>query len=313
MKKKSKNNKKYKYNKKQFIISGILLIYICSLMAILGRYVTNNINNFFSKSKEFYFYSDKLTEEGAIYQIDNWSGVDDYTITINMNSFKNNLLFASYDIEYDIAYTCSNNIICQLSKTSGIIRVDDNNSDFFKLIITPNTSLQTGDTVTVQITTTARSTYQKILSGIFVLKVGQEKLTYEIVDSANSPYLSLNITNTIPFYKVSQAFDTYQVGNTISIPNYLLLSPENKAKCYSAWVTLTFEPEDVVLDMTNNAYLNSTQIVETIYNHYNYIKSVSFKIDAQSSQSVRFYKNDQTQDYTYPIVNNNSIITVNSI
>ena len=48
-----------------------------SLITVLGRYITNSMNNFFVRSKEFYFYSDKLAEDNsAIYQIDKANAVN---------------------------------------------------------------------------------------------------------------------------------------------------------------------------------------------------------------------------------------------
>ena len=125
--------KRKKYKRKQIIILLLILLCVISFVIIFGRYVTNTINNFFLKSKEFYFYSDKLSEDNSVYQVDNWSGVDDYLITINMNSRENNIEAATYDIGYDISYTYSDNVICTISKTKGIIYADTN-SDFFNLL-----------------------------------------------------------------------------------------------------------------------------------------------------------------------------------
>jgi len=270
------------------------------------------MNNFFSKSSEFYFYSDKLAENNPTYQIDNWSGVDDYTIVINMSSKENNLLANSYDIAYDITYNSSDNVICQLSKTEGII-YSNTNSDYFVLTITPNARLSTGDKVNVQIETKANSAYKKTLSANFILTVGKENLSYEIVDSKNSQYLEVNITNTLSYYTIKEQFSNYTVGDKININTYLNLSEEEKQKCYSAIVTLQFNPKDVVLDMTNSNYLFATSVNQTNVNSYNYINSITFNIEALSSTKVRFYKIDETKDYTYPIVNNESIIKVTSI
>ena len=54
---------KRKYNKRQILIRIAILLMLSSFVVIFGRYVTKNINNFFVRSKEFYFYSDKLTEK----------------------------------------------------------------------------------------------------------------------------------------------------------------------------------------------------------------------------------------------------------
>ena len=155
-----KFNKKYK--KKQIIILALITLSFLSFIIIFGRYVTNTINNFFVRSREFYFYSDKLSEDNSVYQVDNWSGVDDYVITINMNSSDNNIEAATYDIGYDISYTCSDNAICQLSKNSGTI-LASTNSDYFNLTITPNTQLSTGDRVTVEVEVNSTAPYKKTL------------------------------------------------------------------------------------------------------------------------------------------------------
>ena len=137
-------NKKYQfklkktYQKKQITIIIVLIMCLISFVVIFVRYVTNSINNFFVRSQEFYFASDKLSEDTSYFQVENWYGVDDYTITVNMNSRKNNIEVATYDIGYEISYTCSDNAICQLSKTEGII-YSNSNTDYFNLVITPNT------------------------------------------------------------------------------------------------------------------------------------------------------------------------------
>lgn len=297
------------YKKQQVIILLVLALCFITLISAFGRYVLNGINNFFVRTKGFYFYSDKLKESLAIYQIDNWTGVDPYTITVNMNSMENNLKKATYDIGYDIAYECTSNATCQLSKTSGVISADTN-SDYFNLIITPNTGLQTGDKVTVQITATSTAQYTKTLKARFTLVVGKESLSYEIVDSSSSQYLDLNITNTLSYYKVQTAFDSYNVGDKIDVDTFLNLSNENKEKCYSALITLEFDPKEILLDMTNTNYLNAINTTTTNIDGSNYINSMTFKVEPISSAVVRFYKVDVNKDYTYPIINSKSIIKV---
>lgn len=309
---KNKQIIKSKYKVKQLVILFILIICFTSLITVFGRYVIKNINNFFIRTKEFYFYSDKLKENNAIYQVNNWSGTGNYLITINMNSRRNNLLATSYDIGYNITYTCSSNAICQLSKTTGII-YSSTNADSFTLTITPNTALRTGDTVWVKITATSTAQYQKTLTAEFTLVVGQENLSYEIVDSVGSQYLDLNITNTLSYYTVAQAFGSYQVGNRIDAEDYLLLSDTDKAKCYSMRVAISFNPNTVLMDMTNSNYLKATNITTQAIGGYNYINGITFLVDAISSTTVRLYKKDVEQNYTYPSGSNPSIVTVTSI
>lgn len=313
-KRKAKEKKIYnsnKYKAKQLFIIAVVLVCTLTFVATFGRYVVNTINNFFVRTKEFYFYSDKLSENSSYYQIDNWTGVDPYTITVNMNSRLNNIKVTTYDIDYDISYRASENCSCQLSKEAGTI-LASSNSDYFNLTITPNTGLTTGDKVWVVITATSNAQYKKTLTATFVLTVGKENLSYEIKDEAQSKYLELNITNTLSYYKVSEAFESYNVDDRIDVDTYLNLSDENKAKCYSALITLKFDPNIVLLDMTNTNYLNATQVSKEVINGSNYINGITFKVDPISSAVVRFYKLDVSQDYTYPIVNDTSIIELTS-
>lgn len=282
-----------------------------SLVVVFGRYITDNINNYFLRSGEFYFESDKLSKEGTTLQVDNWSGVDDYTITINMNSRKNNIEKATYDISYDINYSSTDNVICNLSKEEGIIYASTN-TDYFNLTITPNTQLRTGDKVVVDIEVNSTSQYQKTLKGQFILVVGQENISYQITDEVKSPYLELSITNTLSYYTVRESFGSYKEGDRIDTDTYLALSEEDKNKCYSGEIKIEFNPQEVLLDMTSEVYNKAKDIKTTLINGKNYINGFTINIDAISSVDIRFYKVDVTKDYTYPNANNESIIKVTS-
>lgn len=293
-------------NKKKFLI----IIAICILIptaSILARYAYNEARNFYLASKNFYFNSDKLDITMVNHQLDNWSGAESYTITFNMNSYKNNKLYANSDITYDITYNCSSNIDCEATKDNGIIYASKH-TDSFDITITPNTVLKDGDTVSLEVYANATSPYTKTLRGKFSFKVGKMGLTYEIEDEKNRPYLEVNITNTLDFYVVKEAFDDYVVNERIDIDTYLGLSEDKKNKCSSAIITLGFDPNVLVLDMTSPAYLKAISTDEETINNYNYINKLSFKMDALSSESVKIYKRNVSEDYTYPLVNNNPVV-----
>ena len=303
---------KKKYQKKQVIILiGILLCFL-SFSITLGRYATNNIHNFFMRTKEFYFESDKLDEDTALFQVENWSGVDSYTVTINMNSRKNNIEAATYDIGYNIKYTCSDNAICSLSKTQGIIFADTN-SDFFNLVITPNTALDTGDKVVVDIEVESTTNYKKTLKGRFTLVVGKENLSYQITDSSNNPYMDLSLTNTLTYFTVREPFDNYELNQRINVDTYLSLSEENRKKCKSAVVKIDFNPNEILLDLTSEMYAQATDIRTTNVNGNIYVNSLTVELDVESSANLRFYKVDTSKDYTYPNNNNDSIVDITVI
>lgn len=302
--------KKKSFSKKQIFIlcSTVILLFLC-FGTSLGRFIYDEIKNVYFNSKNFYFESDKLATKMARYQIDNWNGVDPHSITINMNSLKNNLVKSETDITYTISYRCSDNIICNSSKDNSII-YSATNTDYFTITLTPNQILNDGDSVWMEVTATSQEPYTKTISGRFVLTVGYYGLSYEITDNEKDVYLDLKITNTLDYYKVIKSFDAYQVGDKIDITTYLNLSEINKKNCASAVIELEFDPSTVLLDMTSSVYLNSLTSEVTTINGFDYINKISFSIDAISSQIIKFYKIDSTKNYTYPLNGNPSVITV---
>ena len=280
-----------------------------SLFKTYGRYIYNELRDYYLASHSFYFNSDRLDAGLKNEELDNYSGVDPYTITINMNSYKNNFVASSSDIDYDITYKCSSNATCEISKMSGLF-YSSSHTDSFYVTITPNENLSDGDTIWVEIETTSKSPYKKTLKGKFTLNVGKMGLGYEITDVKNRAYFDVNFTNTYDFYTVNEAFSNYSVGDRIDITTYLGLSDTEKDKCSSAVIEIKFDPSIAVLDMTNEAYINNTSSTTRDIGGYKYIDSFIFKVDALSSKSVRFYKSNVSNDYTYPFNNNESIVEV---
>ncbi len=315
IKKKAKNNinkiyKAFKHSKYKAVIILLILLPLFLIGTTAGRYVYVGIRDFYLASKNFYFNSDKLNDPIARYQVDNWSAVEDYPIIFNMNSYANNKKFAKSDITYNVTYQCSSNLSCQISGTYGTIPASTHTNSF-TITLHPEVQFQDGDEAWLEVTATSTSPYRKTITGRFVLKVGKMGIYYEIVDKANQPYFDLNITNTLDYYVVKTAFDGRAVGSKIDIDTYLALSDTNKEKCASTVIDLTFNPNTVLLDMTNVNYLNSTAHTTTTINNYNYINGLTFKVDALSSTVVRFYKQDATANYTYPFVTSTPIVTLN--
>lgn len=305
----------FKHNKLSvsMIISLIVIIILCFYLgSTLARYVFLSVKEGIFSSNNFYFNSDKLGEEEKVYQLNNWSGVDTYSITFNMNSLKNNMVGATNDISYNISYTCTSNVTCASNKSSSIIYATTHN-DSFIINITPNTALVDGDIIEINVTASATSPYVKTLKGKFKFVIGKAGLSYEIQDVASRPYLELRITNTLDYYTVNTAFDTHAVGDRIDVTTYEALTAANQANCSSVIIKLTYDANNIILDMTSPAYLKGYNFISQTVDNISYIHQFSFKMDALSSEKVNFYKNNVASDYTYPIVNNTSIITVTAV
>ncbi len=295
-----------KFVKKSYIVIGIIVILSITFICY-GRYIYNDIRDFYLSSRNFYFNSDKLKVNRAIYQVDTWSAVDPYTIVINMNSSKNNLVHTSSDIEYNISYICSDNVLCSINKSSSTIYASSH-SDSFTAVITPNGSFSDGDEAYMEIYADSVYPYKKRLSARFILRVGRVGISYSIDDEVKRPYLNFNITNTFDYYLVKEEFDSYSVNDRIDRGTYMSLSDDNKKRCTSVMISLSFDPNVVILDMTNSAYLNAYNVSIINIDGYDYVNGISFKMDSESSEVIKFYKRDVTIDYSYPIINDNSVI-----
>jgi hypothetical protein len=296
--------------KKIFIVIIGIISFISVLFLIkpsLARYIYNGIKNYYYESKRFYFNCDKLSDNHAFFQLDNWDGVNSFSVTYNLDSFKNNFIAAESDISYDITYSCSNNVTCTINKQNGII-YSSTHTDYFIITITPITPLSEGDSVTLDVSVSSTSPYTKTLSGEVKLNVSIPGISYEIEDKANRPYLDFNITNTLNYYQVVTAFGSYHVGDVLEAEVYNNLSATDKEKCTSALIKLTFDPNVILIDITSDFYENAYNYTTEVINNKEYVNSITFGVDPITSISIRFYKVEASNNYTYPFVNPSSII-----
>ncbi len=305
-----------KFVRKHKIISIVVLcslIVFLGISAVFGRYIRNFIYNYILETKAFYFNSTVLSVNGKNYSISNWDGVNAYTLTIDINNRKNENKHTQFDISYNISYSCPSTVNCVLSKQSGVLPAESY-TDTYQLTVTPITPFHENESVTVSTSVTSSSPYQKTMSANYTIGVTTSRFSYEIKDSPNSKFLKIIFTNSVSFYKVSEAFGSYAVGDLIGLYDYNNLTKDQKEKCYSAIVTVNYDPSKLFVDMTNDNYLNhlSTNYQETTIDGHQWVSQFSFKVNASSSSEIIFYKDDITQNYTYPIVNNTSIITVST-
>lgn len=298
-------------HKKISIIILLFLVIFLGFGVTFSRYIKNIISNYILETRGFYFNSSVLSMNHKNYLINNWDGVNTYNLTIDLSNRKNDERVTNSDITYRVEVNCSNTVICTLSKDSGIIHPEDT-SDTYQISVTPVSTFHEGDTVTVSTIVTSNLPYKKVLSATYTIGVEDSDFSYNIVDSVNSKYLEINFINSISYYQVSEAFGSYSEGDHVSLEEYSRLSSSEKDKCYSAIVNVKWDPRVLFVDMTNNLYLNrlSTNYAEEVIDGHSYVKRFSFKVNASSSNTIKFYKDDPTQNYTYPIVNERSIITV---
>ena len=297
---------------KKISITVMIVLFIILILGLsFGRYLYNIINNYILETKAFYFNSSVLGINNNKYLVNNWDGVNSYTLTINVNNMKNSLVYTDSDITYETYVECSNNVTCTLSTQSSVIYKNDHN-DSYIITVVPKHSIAENEEVTVYTRATATSPFTKSLDATYTLTTVKSNFSYEIIDKVGSKYLELDITNSLTYYKVQTAFGDYSVNDQLSLDEYAELTTAEKANCYSAIVTLSWNPNLIYLDMTANEYLNRTAQTTQQINGYTYVNSFTYRLDAISSSKIIFYKPDISLNYTYPITNPSSIVTVNA-
>ena len=298
--------------RRRLIIILILLVIVLPVGVAFSRYITESIKNYIMEANNFYFNSDKLVYGGTTYGINNWGGVGNIEIQIQLNNHKNNILTSDSDIAYTLTTSCdASAVICTLDNNSGVIYRNEKTDDIL-LTVNPRRAFNDGESVTVGVSATSSSPYVKTLSATFVITVGTRGINYEIRDSVGSPYFLFTITNAQDTYKVITAFNGHQVGELLTTSQYLALSAQDKQNCASALITLTFNPATVILDTTSDIMKNASYTT-SLYDGINYISSITFKVDVLSSTEIRFYKRNSSANYTYPITNPTSIVTFTAV
>ena len=302
-------------HKKLSIITLVSLVGLLVLGIAYAKYFLNIINNYILETKKFYFNSSVLTVNNKHYQINNWDGISTYQITIDVNNRKNSERYTTSDIEYSINVDCDNTkLTCTVNKSSSII-YEDSHTDSYQITVVPRVNFAAGETVSVNTYVESSSPYVKRLSATYDLNVVNSRFTYNIDDKMGDLVMNLNLTNSMAYYEVEQAFGTYSVGDEISNDVYQTLTDTEKAKCFSAKVTLTFDPNVVILDSTDESIRNrlTTPYQETTINGNNYVSKYAFKVDAATNKKIIFYKVNPYTNYTYPIKNPTSIVQVDVV
>ena len=293
------------------IIAIILIIALVISLPTLGKFISKKFHEFYLNSKNFYFYSNRLKEDDALYQINNWSGVGNFEIGFDLSSEKNRYTYSDYDISYDVSYDCPNTVSCSISETSGVIyKTNTNHFNSITLHVVPNRVFTEGETLTIKVSATSTGHYKKKISATYEYIVGKSGVTYEIEDEANRTYAVLKLTNAVSYCTVVEAFDSYSIGDRLDGPDFIALSDTNKSKCVSEYINISFDPNILFVDNTS-PILNYSTYTTTDIDGVAYINSMKFKIDPSSTLALKFYKKNTSNNYTYPIENQTSAITVN--
>ncbi len=303
-----KKLKKISY--KELIIMVILLVIISLGTVTLAKYVIREFHSYYLDAKHFYFTSNRLKKNNPTYLVNNWSGVGSFNISFDLLSMKNSLVYTDYDIPYTVTFTCPSDVSCSLDKQAGtVLSSNANHSDTVTLSVSPTRSYAENERLQVYVEASSTSPYVETIGAYFEYVVGKQGVTYNIEDEANRTYLVLKITNAINYCKVIADFDNYHVNDLIESNVYRGLSAENRAKCVGEGVQLDFDPNVLRLDTTSNIMDVSTYANTTI-SGVDYINRLNFYIEPVSTMAIKFYKINTANNYTYPITNNSSIVTV---
>ena len=286
----------------------VLLVFGLTIGYTAAKYIIEEFHSYYTNSKHFYFTSNILTKEESLYQVNNWIGMGSFTLSYDLFSKDNEYVYTDYDIPYETFFTCPEDLMCSIDKTTGTI-YQASHSDTVTLSVSPTRPYQEGETMTIELMAKSTSPYVTELKAKFEYIVGKQGVTYEIEDQKNQAYLLLKVTSALSYCTITEAFSTYSVGDSIERSVYNTFTPEEKKKCHGQDVHLDFDPSILRLDTTSNILENATNTKTTV-GDYEFINHLDFNIAPMSTIAVKFYKQQPSMNYTYPITNSSSIVTV---
>lgn len=293
------------------IILIMLILVLLFGVSVFGKYINLDFHSYYLNAKHFYFTSNRLKRVMPTYLVNNWSGVGSFNISFDLSSEKNSHVHTEYDIPYEVIYMCPQDVICSVDKASGTVynNASTGYSDTVTLSVTPTRSYAENEKLTIEIKARSTSPYIEEIKARFEYVVGKKGVTYEIEDEANRAYLLLKITNAITYCTVTEAFGDYAINDEIDINVYKTLNSTDQSKCVGESITIDFDPTKLLLDTTLNMIDSSTYHTTTI-SGTDYISDMTFYVNPVSTAAIKFYKIDTTKNYTYPIVNAQSVVGV---
>jgi len=279
-----------KLNKLKVSIVVILIVLAFSI-SVFGRYIYNAIREAYFVAEEFYFTSDILTVNGSNYQYNNWGGTEVYPIQFYLYSYESQVAKLDYNLNYTVTCSTSNSdkVKCSINSygdgapttVNGTIPSSTNSSEV-TVYVTPLTTINEGETVSIEVTASTSVPYQKTISCTFTLeRETPQGVSYTIEDAKDSEYAILKLTNI----------------NDAEIP-----------------ITLSFDADELRIDSNDEIYINrkttTGSTVTTTIGGKQYVEKIVFNLAAETTRYVKFYKVDKTQNYTYTGVAGTNAITV---
>ena len=265
---------------KKKVIVFFLFFVLFPILVVFAKYVYRKAYDFYLKSKEFYFTSSYMKVESPTFIIDNWDGLD-YQLSIDVSNIENDDVWTGEDINYDVEVECSEQVTCSLSSASSDTLVYsslEGTNNVIDLTIISNRELEEKEEVTVKVKATSTYPYKKEISATFTFIVGIYGIEYEVVDEENQLYSFLIIKNHLP-------------------------NSQN----------LTISFDSTLFRIDNNNQVVSSSILENQYTlQDDKINSITFDIGGNDEVAINLYKEDITQNYSYPDIERKSVVTVSS-
>ena len=302
--------KKRKLSLRKILILVVMLGIVSVGTTTLAKYVIEEFHGYYLNSKHFYFTSNRLKKNNALYEVNNWSGVGSFEIPFILSSEKNSLVFSDYDIPYTATYDCPTGVACSFDKPTGTIyKNSETHSDKVILTVTPSRVYTEGQELEIGITAKSTAPYEEEIYATFKYIVGKTGITYQIEDEANRPYLLLKITNAITYCTLLVDYGEWRAGNPLDNSIYRQMDPADQANCVGEQINLSFSPNVVVLDTTSSIANTATTSSITL-NGVSYINTMGFYIEPVSTMAIKFYKINAANNYSYNGGNETPVITV---
>ena len=255
--------------KRNRLIFIIALIVLCLITAYsFSKYVIQITELHIQTPKEFYFKSNILTTDNKTYEVHGWDGKSQYSISLNLQNYEDELRITSDDLKYDFsAISKTDGInVTTLGETSGTLIGNSKEQKQIDIKINPSKVIATGEYAEIELSAKSSSPYEKEIKATF--KIYSQKLSVydvDLKDSNDEDYAKLYISTQNLKEPLNITYDNTKVildTNSDILQNIAITTSGNKNK-----ISLTLEKNSnysigfIKKDSSYNLTLNTDIII----------------------------------------------------
>ena len=282
-----------------YIITSVIIL-LCTLVPIFGKYITDKNTNIGINSKNFFFTVDLLGDTATDESLNKsyiLAGGDSKEVSFYVQNFFDDYRICNVDVTYKVLMEIESNksgydtSLITLSKeqdTEYTISKTNKSDDKWTLNIPEGY----GNNTIIKLTIISTKPYVKEMTLEFVCKTYDYEFSYELIDEPNNPIATLIIrTNVdidinnliIDFSTINESFNNLAVDIT---DEYLIDNIKGELIIQTNALS---NGEEYYKKVVNTMKINAGEAIEIIFTKDDITKDYSIATKSANNESGKFY------------------------